>query len=169
MAMKRFLFLLLAGLLVLGADGKRKQKTLEIDGVRAYDKKEAVGRVLGVEVIYAGGEESNNDKLRVLIQFEDRKTKKSYWIEGITNCTFHHKNYETAGHGNYKCYFVHPKSQRLKMKAYSVEFGKMVGKEFRPLVGEYDEVENYHEITSSDGVEKWTDSEMRFSRLTYVN
>jgi hypothetical protein len=98
----------------------------------------------------------------------DKKTKKTYWIEGIEDCSFSSKEHETAGFGNYKCYFSYPKSHRFKITAFTVEFGKLLGEGFEPLVGRYEDVEGYAELISAS-TRKWTSSKMDFSRVTIVH
>lgn len=97
-----------------------------------------------------------------------KKQKKTYWIEGMKNCSFSHKEYETAGYGSYKCSFSYPKSKRFKIMAYTVEFGKLMNGKFEPIVGRYEDAESYAEIISSSG-SKWTSSEMDLRSLTFVN
>lgn len=161
--MKRFLFLLLAGLLVLGADGKRKPKTLEIDGVRDYDRKENGERVTGLEISFSGADDSNNNYLRIAMRVMDKKTKVVYCVERVVSMDFNYKDYETAGHGHYEYQFASPKSQRLKITGYVVEFGKKVGKGFEPLIGQYEDVESYEELVSSEHHE-WKYSEIKMGK-----
>jgi hypothetical protein len=142
---------------------------LEIDGIREYDRKEKNERVTGLEISFSGADESHGNYIRIAMRVEDKKTKKVYCVERVVSMDFNHKEYETAGFGNYEYQFASPKSQRLKLTGYVVEFGKKVGSIFEPLIGEYEDVASYEELVESANHEwKYSEIKMGKNSTTYV-
>jgi|LXNH01.1.fsa_nt_gb hypothetical protein len=160
--MKKWMWI--AAVVALGCAVEAKGPTkLEITDVRDYTRKENDERVLGLEVSFGGADDTLDNYIRIAMRLKDKKSKKIYYAEDTLRFTLKTRDYDVAGYGSYEYQISHPKSQRLKLTAYTVEFGLMRNGDFAPQVSDYDDVESFSELVSS-ATDKWTHSSITYGK-----
>lgn len=82
--------------------------------------------------------------VRVAVEITDKQLKKVYLAEGINGFRELPDSYEGEGHWDFT--MPYGDLERLKITAYSVEFGVRDGDEFVPFSEKYEHLDSYDEL-----------------------